>query len=96
MKCRLSYKILATFENNLDKYHPTTIIGDADRLRQLFSNLVENTLRYADAPGILKIEQTGTALIRKLSARCTALDTNSSLRLMISTRIEGKCATPGT
>jgi len=31
------------------------IKGDADRLKQLFSNLLENTLRYAEAPGVLKI-----------------------------------------
>ncbi len=48
-------------ENSLENHHPTTIIGDADRLRQLFSNLVKNTLRYADAPGILKIGQVCTA-----------------------------------
>ena len=36
------------------------IIGDADRLRQLFSNLLENVLRYADAPGYLKIKQFRT------------------------------------
>jgi two-component system sensor histidine kinase BaeS len=29
--------------------------GDADRLSQLFSNLLENTLRYVDSPGTLKI-----------------------------------------
>lgn len=29
--------------------------GDADRLMQLFSNLLENTLRYVDSPGTLKI-----------------------------------------
>jgi two-component system sensor histidine kinase BaeS len=46
-----------TIENNLKNYHPITITGDADRLQQLFSNLVENTLRYADAPGILKVGQ---------------------------------------
>jgi two-component system sensor histidine kinase BaeS len=45
----------------LENHHPITIIGDADHLRQLFSNLVENTLRYADAPGILKIGQACTA-----------------------------------
>jgi two-component system sensor histidine kinase BaeS len=48
-------------ENSLENQPPITIIGDADRLRQLFSNLVENTLRYADAPGILKIGQECTA-----------------------------------
>ena len=31
------------------------IPADADRLQQLFSNLLENTLRYADVPGVLKI-----------------------------------------
>jgi two-component system sensor histidine kinase BaeS len=50
-----------TIENNLENHPPITIIGDADRLQQLFSNLVENTLRYADAPGILKIGQECTA-----------------------------------
>ena len=50
-----------TIENNLGKHPPITILGDADRLRQLFSNLVENVLRYADAPGVLKIEQARTA-----------------------------------
>jgi two-component system sensor histidine kinase BaeS len=48
-------------ENSLENHHPITIIGDAGRLRQLFSNLVKNTLRYADAPGILKIGQECTA-----------------------------------
>jgi len=48
-------------ENNLGNQSPITIIGDADRLRQLFSNLLENVLRYADAPGVLKIGQARTA-----------------------------------
>jgi two-component system sensor histidine kinase BaeS len=47
-------------ENCLENQPPVTIIGDADRLRQLFSNLVENTLRYAQAPGILKVGQKCT------------------------------------
>ena len=29
--------------------------GDEDRLKQLFSNILENALKYADAPGTLKI-----------------------------------------
>ncbi len=32
-----------------------TIMADADRLKQLFSNLLENTLRYAQTPGVLWI-----------------------------------------
>jgi two-component system sensor histidine kinase BaeS len=33
-----------------------TITADTDRLKQLFSNLLENTLRYAQAPGVLKVD----------------------------------------
>jgi len=52
-------------ENRLGNHPPVTIMGDADRLQQLFSNLLENTLRYADAPGTLKIGQkrSGSRLI---------------------------------
>jgi two-component system sensor histidine kinase BaeS len=54
-----------TIENNLESHPPISVIGDGDRLKQLFSNLLENTLRYADAPGTLKIGQghTGNRLI---------------------------------
>ena len=54
-----------TIEKDLDCRPPTTVIGDADRLRQLFSNLLANTLRYANAPGVLRIgqERTGNRLI---------------------------------
>ncbi len=31
------------------------ILADADRLKQLFSNVFDNTLLYADTPGVLKI-----------------------------------------
>jgi len=31
------------------------IMADAGRLTQLFSNLLENTLRYTDAPGVIRI-----------------------------------------
>ena len=53
-----------TIENKLENQPPMNIIGDADRLQQLFSNLLENTLRYADAPGTLKLgqERTGNRL----------------------------------
>ena len=36
---------------------PIILKGDADRLAQLFSNLLENTLRYTDSPGYLKIHE---------------------------------------
>jgi len=44
-------------ENSLEDPSSTSIIGDADRLQQLFSNLLENTLRYMDVPGVLRVEQ---------------------------------------
>jgi two-component system sensor histidine kinase BaeS len=37
--------------------HKMVLQGDADRLTQLFSNLFENALRYADSPGSLRIWQ---------------------------------------
>jgi two-component system sensor histidine kinase BaeS len=37
-----------------------TFLGDPDRLTQLFSNLLENALRYTDSPGSLRLWQTGT------------------------------------
>ena len=47
-------------ENNLENQTAVSITGDADRLKQLFSNLLENTMRYAEAPGTLKIGQLRT------------------------------------
>lgn len=35
---------------------PITITGDADRLYQLFSNLMNNSLKYTNAPGKLSIQ----------------------------------------
>ncbi len=34
---------------------PVSLLADPDRLQQLFTNLLENSLRYTDAPGRLKI-----------------------------------------
>jgi two-component system sensor histidine kinase BaeS len=31
------------------------VLADADRLKQLFSNILENTLRYSDVPGALQV-----------------------------------------
>jgi len=43
--------------NELGSDKEATIMGDPDRLYQLFSNLFENVVRYADSPGNLKIWQ---------------------------------------
>jgi two-component system sensor histidine kinase BaeS len=50
-----------TVENSVKNNPPITVIGDADRLQQLFSNVLENTMRYTDSPGTLKIWQDRTA-----------------------------------
>jgi len=55
-----------TVENRLENQAPITVMGDADRLQQIFSNLIENTLRYADFPGTLKIDHERTANRMKL------------------------------
>ena len=47
-------------ELDIEKECGATMEADADRLKQIFSNILENTLRYADKPGTLRI-----------SARCT-------------------------
>jgi two-component system sensor histidine kinase BaeS len=47
-------------ENSVKNDAPITVIGDADRLQQLFSNVLENTLRYTDSPGTLRIRQERT------------------------------------
>ncbi|MBF0376825.1 MAG: HAMP domain-containing protein [Desulfamplus sp.] len=46
----LSCKTNKTKEN-------TTIMGDSDRLTQVFSNLLSNTLRYTDSPGCLIVSK---------------------------------------
>jgi two-component system, OmpR family, sensor histidine kinase BaeS len=42
-------------EANAEGTNQATIMADPDRLKQLFANLLENTLRYAQTPGVLKI-----------------------------------------
>jgi two-component system sensor histidine kinase BaeS len=47
-------------ELDLEEDENTTIAGDAERLTQLFSNILENTLRYVDFPGTLRIRGNHT------------------------------------
>ncbi len=59
-------EVMKTFETRLTQAgiqieahatenHSAVVNGDEDRLRQLFSNLIENTIRYTDSPGVLRI-----------------------------------------
>ncbi|MCP4353417.1 MAG: HAMP domain-containing protein [Desulfobacterales bacterium] len=61
---RLNSQQLTIQDNLMWADQNITVLGDADRLTQVFSNLIENTLRYADTPGTLKIwdYQTETGL----------------------------------
>ena len=49
------------------------IIGDADRLRQLFTNLVENALRYTQSGGQVKVELGKVAGISKVVVSDTGM-----------------------
>ena len=42
-------------EANSIEDQEAVIMGDEDRLRQLFANLIENTIRYTNSPGILRV-----------------------------------------
>ncbi|HEX2197817.1 MAG TPA: ATP-binding protein [Burkholderiales bacterium] len=44
------------------------VSGDADRLAQVFSNLLQNSLRYTDAPGEVRIGSSGNLLVWEDSA----------------------------
>jgi len=45
----------ASIEMEVVRHGDNRIFGDATRLRQLFANLIQNTLRYTDKPGKLRI-----------------------------------------
>ena len=49
-----------TVIDDLGDIQSITLMGDRNRLAQLFSNLLENTLRYTNSPGTLKIWQSVT------------------------------------
>jgi two-component system, OmpR family, sensor histidine kinase BaeS len=44
-----------TIQDDLESAQELILTGDENRLRQLFSNILENTLNYADCPGTLRI-----------------------------------------
>ncbi len=59
-------EVIGTFETRLTQAgiqleahsiedQDAVIMGDEDRLRQLFANLIENTVRYTSSPGVLRI-----------------------------------------
>ena len=49
----------AEIDIRIDLDEVGTILGDQHRLTQLFTNLLENTLKYTDGPGTLKISMQG-------------------------------------
>ena len=51
---RLRQKAIS-IDDHLSSCAPAPIMGDAERLSQVFANLFENTLRYADSPGTLTL-----------------------------------------
>jgi two-component system, OmpR family, sensor histidine kinase BaeS len=55
-------------QNDLGKNEGSTIMGDSDRLVQMFTNIYENTLRYTDSPGILRIhsEERGNCILLRI------------------------------
>jgi two-component system, OmpR family, sensor histidine kinase BaeS len=56
---RLARKRIDT-QLELHSSEPLIVKGDADRLAQLFSNLLENTVNHSDSPGRLKIYEHHT------------------------------------
>lgn len=51
----------------LQKNEPTTIMGDEERIRQLFRNLIDNAVRYTSRRGKITlslVHQNGKALVR--------------------------------
>ncbi|HNU71190.1 MAG TPA: ATP-binding protein [Thermodesulfobacteriota bacterium] len=46
-----------TVTNRIDDTEAITVMGDHDRLAQLFANLLENTLRYTYSPGSLVLSR---------------------------------------
>lgn len=45
---------------NLPANSAVALLADPDRLQQLFTNLLENSLRYTDSPGLLEIRMEGS------------------------------------
>lgn len=46
-----------TVTNDIDITEDITVMGDHDRLAQLFANLLDNSLRYTDSPGSLVLSR---------------------------------------
>jgi two-component system sensor histidine kinase BaeS len=44
-----------TLQDNIDASQDCLVVADTNRLQQLFSNLLENSLRYTDAGGVVEV-----------------------------------------
>lgn len=47
-------------KDNIDASHNFSVLADSNRLQQLFSNLLENSIRYTDAGGIIEISMSAS------------------------------------
>lgn len=61
--CIAHYEVKAqsaglTLEDGIDKTLNTQVLADANRIQQLLSNLLENSVRYTDAGGIIRLTLT--------------------------------------
>jgi two-component system sensor histidine kinase BaeS len=50
------------------RLQPLQVLGDAGRLAQVFANLLQNSLRYTDAPGRISVSIEGNRLVWEDSA----------------------------
>ena len=62
-----------TIEADLDG-EPLNVAGDADQLRQVFSNLLENAVKYGAKPGIVRVKLTESDLDPILRAPTCRID----------------------
>jgi two-component system sensor histidine kinase BaeS len=72
-RTQFAEKCLSMHTRNIPKNLP--VLGDAERLRQLFYNLLKNTLHYTDEGGQLQI----TAHIRKNTIQLDFMDSSPAV-----------------
>ncbi|MFW5774692.1 MAG: ATP-binding protein [Chitinivibrionales bacterium] len=56
-------------EKHLSPPHVSTILGDCNRLKQVFVNLLDNAMRYAPPDGVIRIETTPQDSLLRVAVR---------------------------